>query len=517
MQAQDKLFQLIAALSKSEKRYFSVHMAQSSRQQHLLEVFNAIRKQETYDESALLEQFKGERFVKQFHVTKNRLFHAILKSMRQYHSERSILAKVRGRLGDVRFLYERQLYDECQRLLAKAKQQVLDYQEDLLLLEILYWEDKLLVRSRYIGRSVEDIWKIDAEVEQAGQRYLNLRHFRSLESQLFYYYYQHLAQPKLEEPLSAIEKLMESPLLQAPENALSFKARCYFYNIQAQYHGLKKNWERTYKVRRDLVRFIQQKGPKTPEGLRNHTIALHNLILVAIRTHHYEAALQGMQAMRSLPDLYKKLKISDTLKQRIFPKSYVTELGLCSLRGDLERGKALAERLEEEMAQIAYELPKNFLFHLYFTLAEYYFTISDYPTTLEWAERLLNDEQAQAVPLWFLQCQALVLLCHWEMGNTGLQDYLQRALQHQLKKHKHYDDYWSAFFSGMRKVQRVANRKAEQATFAQTAQLLEQILDAKKEIDLPRELDLPNWCWAKAKKVDFLALKRQRAKLLEQD
>lgn len=516
MKRNDKLFQLISVLSKSEKRYFTVQMAQSSRQQHLLSVFTEVSKQEVYDEEALLETFAGERFIKQFHVTKNRLFKAILKVMRQYHSERSIIAEIKGLLDDVRFLYERQLYEECQRLLTKAKEKAQAYEEDLLLLEILHWEDKLLVRSRYIGRSDADIRKIDEEVERASRRQLNLRHFRSLESQLFYHYYEHLAQPEQEEPLLAISDIMDNPLLEQPSKALSFKARCYFYNIHAQYQNLKQDLNATYKVRYALLQFIQAEGPKTPDGLRNHTIALHNLTLVAMRTHRYEAALNSLKAMQELPEQYPNLKISETLQQRIFPKAYTMELALHSLRGHIEVGEAVAVRVEKSLGELEYSVPKNFILQAYFVLAEFYFTTEAYERAIEWAEELLNDADAQALPLLFLQSQAVVLLSHWELGNEALQLYLQRSLQHQLKKYQHYDAYWSAFFSGIKKVERQVDKEARKRVFADTAQRLEQALEKKGEVHLPRDIDLPNWCLAKAQATDFLQLKQARAKALEQ-
>lgn len=516
MTKNDKLFQLIKALSKSEKRYFSVQMSHSSRQQHLLKVFEAVSKQDSYDEEALLLAFEGERFVRQFHVTKNRLFKAILKVMRQYHSERSVPAEIRGLLEDVRFLYDRQLYEECQGLLGKAKEKAQAYEEDLLLLEILHWEDKLLVRSRYIGRSDADIRQIDAEVEAFSERHLNLRHFRSLESQLFYHYYQHLAHPEREKPRQAIEAIMQHPLLSAASAARSFKARCYFYNIHAQYQGLNKDINATYKVRRELLNFIQQKGPQTPDGLRNHIIALHNLSLVAMRTHRYAEALNSLQAMRKIPEQYPKLKASDSLQQRIFPKSYSTELALHSLRGNLKEGVAVARSIEKGLANLDYSMPKNFILHSYFVLAEFHFTAGDYEQAINWAEQLLDDKDAQALPMLFLESQALLLLAHWELGNMELQAYLQRALQYQLKKYEHYDEYWSAFFSGLKKVERQFQEKERQQCFAETAARLEEALDKKGEADFPRDIDLPNWCLAKAASKSFLQLKRTRAKKLEQ-
>ena len=49
-------------------------------------LFEAIDKQQSYDEKAVISKFSKEQFVKQFPVAKNYLYNLILKALDVYHS-----------------------------------------------------------------------------------------------------------------------------------------------------------------------------------------------------------------------------------------------------------------------------------------------------------------------------------------------------------------------------------------------------------------------------------------------
>lgn len=119
-------------MSRAEKRYFTLDARKAGRSQsRYLQLFQAINKQEAYDEKALKKTF-GHKL----NDDKSRLYEAILRSMRDYRSQRSRTARIKELLLDANFLYERQLYAQTEIRLLEAQRIAEELYDQPSLLEI---------------------------------------------------------------------------------------------------------------------------------------------------------------------------------------------------------------------------------------------------------------------------------------------------------------------------------------------------------------------------------------------
>ncbi len=137
MKPTDDLFQLIHSLSKSEKRYFSVHYAGEKVYQ---KIFDIIEKQEKYDEMALSDKLN----IRQIHVYKNYLHKLILKSLRSFHAESSESIILFNQLQNFEILFDKRLFKQAKKTLAKCKTMALATQNRDILGEIFQMEQKLV-------------------------------------------------------------------------------------------------------------------------------------------------------------------------------------------------------------------------------------------------------------------------------------------------------------------------------------------------------------------------------------
>jgi hypothetical protein len=134
---QSKLFSLIKSMNRYEKGYFKkISKLYSNNGSHYIKLFEAIDKQEVYNEEKLLKKFKNASFYKHFHVTKNYLFNSIVTSLKNYKSEKSLKNQIEESKKEVEILIERFLFEDADRLLQKTKKKALEteYFEILLLL-----------------------------------------------------------------------------------------------------------------------------------------------------------------------------------------------------------------------------------------------------------------------------------------------------------------------------------------------------------------------------------------------
>ena len=144
MKPSTELYDLIKSLTKSEKRFFKLHSALQSGDKNYLRIFDAIDKQKTYDEEGLKKQFAKETFIRHLPSEKNHLYKLILKALRAYHSESSISGILKQEIKNIEILYQKALYEECNKLLHRAKRIAKENERFYYWFELLNWEKMLL-------------------------------------------------------------------------------------------------------------------------------------------------------------------------------------------------------------------------------------------------------------------------------------------------------------------------------------------------------------------------------------
>ena len=149
MTISDDIFKLIKSLEQTEKRYFKVYSSLhvKGKKNIYVRLFEAIEKQEQYDEAAIIKQFRGENFLKQFAVTKNYLYKIILRSLRSYHSGRDKESELHEELESAKILYGKGHYKKSMKIVKKAKQVAWEYQRFEQLLSLLEFEGLVKFRA----------------------------------------------------------------------------------------------------------------------------------------------------------------------------------------------------------------------------------------------------------------------------------------------------------------------------------------------------------------------------------
>lgn len=144
MKSKEDLFHLIHALSRSEKRYFTLDAQKSGRRgSKYLDLFQAINAMEEYDEDKL-----KKKFPRHLPSDKAYLYEAILRSMRDYRSVRSYSARIKELILDFKYLYERGLYSQASVRLEEAKELAAELDDQLALLELNREERTLVLTTR---------------------------------------------------------------------------------------------------------------------------------------------------------------------------------------------------------------------------------------------------------------------------------------------------------------------------------------------------------------------------------
>ncbi|MEO8666078.1 MAG: hypothetical protein ABI462_11345, partial [Ignavibacteria bacterium] len=280
MKVTDDLFQLIKSLDQSEKRYFKVfatmHIKGSDNNKYV-KLFDAIERQDEYDENEIRNHFKKEKFLNQLHVAKNYLYNNILKSLRLYHSDKSKLNELIDILRDVQILYDKSLYKQCRKLLDKAKKIAYTYEKHAQILAVLDWEKTLARTLSYADSSEKDLLEFYEEHNDAIDKLSNLNEYWKL-SMRSYFLRKKQGEIRDKAELKKFNEIIKHPLLQSEDKATSFLSKTFYLNIRALYFFTNKDFKNLLTYCVNLVELLEKNPLLMKED--NYIASLYNLLLV---------------------------------------------------------------------------------------------------------------------------------------------------------------------------------------------------------------------------------------------
>ena len=102
MKPSTELFKLIKSLTKSEKRFFKLSSSLQAGDKNYLKIFDYIEKQNEYNEEDLKAAFAKETFIKHLPSEKNHLYKLILKSLRSFYSEQSVISLLKQEMKNIK-------------------------------------------------------------------------------------------------------------------------------------------------------------------------------------------------------------------------------------------------------------------------------------------------------------------------------------------------------------------------------------------------------------------------------
>ena len=158
-EVQEPLFELIKSLSKSEKRYFKLHVSRHSSggNNNYTLLFDYLDKIGQYSESEIIGYFKNEPFLNNFSITKRRLYDQIITSLNGYHSTNSVDAQLYKMLQGATILYNKALYSQATKLLYSASKLAEKHERHSILLEIGQQQQRLVETKHYSSVKTEEV------------------------------------------------------------------------------------------------------------------------------------------------------------------------------------------------------------------------------------------------------------------------------------------------------------------------------------------------------------------------
>ncbi len=384
MKTSDDLHQLIRSMSMSEKRHFKIHSARHTIGQgnNYALLFDAIAKQEIYDESALKKQFHGETFIRHLPSGKNYLYHHVIDSLNIFHRDKTFFSRYAQLITTIEILFNRGLFSQCKKVIRKAKTEAYRVERFSMLLLILRWETLLYIKD-------EDDRNLNKSIAEE-LRLLEVIRVQSTLMQIAFNI--QIRVDKGNVPATyfrSMEKLLKQSLPSTPQWD-SFWAKYYYHSAMGLLYSIRDMHEERYQCYKD----IQELMTGAPQFIRDlpgvYHLNINNLVNVMFLLGKYGEAELLIARQRLFPEVYAIKR--PALSRIVFLQTYESELYLYYKTGRYADGAATAKKIEHEVRKIELSF-SPLLFDLFFMLAITELMEKNYKAATRWLNRLLNAER----------------------------------------------------------------------------------------------------------------------------
>lgn len=512
MKPSDELFKLIKSLSKSEKRFFKLSSTLQSGEKNYIKLFDAIERQNEYDEDEIKGIFKKETFIKHLPSEKNHLYKLILKSLRSFHSDNSVTSILQDEVKSIDILFDKALYGECAKVLTKAKKIAYKNERFYYLLQLINREKILLEEEYHAGNFDRNLNELIAEEEKVMHKLKNLADYRMLYSKINYVFRKG-GYARNDNEKAMVQEILDHPLIKGKNTALSKTAAANCYYIQGLCALVQYKYEESFEKFNKVVQIFEENPHLIVEIPKHYIRALNNLLFCYLDKDDYNAFFDLLEKIRKLEN--KPGFSSTDIKLKIFTSTHNAELIAYDKMGDYGKAVSIVDNIVSGIETFGNQISKEEEIIFYYNIAYSYFGVDQWKDSLKWINKILNDNEQFLRQDIFSFARLFTLIIHFELEHYDLLEYMIKSTSrfYQKRKNEIGREYKveSLFIKYMKKMAKVANNKEKTKDLLSSLKIeLEITLEEPYEKIALGYFDFIGWIDAKLNNQTFGEYKKQQ-------
>jgi hypothetical protein len=384
MKASGELHQLIKSMSMSEKRHFKLfssgHINGDSK--NYLRLFDAIDRQENYNEEEIKTTFEKETFIRHLPSEKNYLYSNLLESLNAFHKEKTFLARHANFLVSIELLFNRGLFTQSLKLIRKAKAEALLTEKFSILLIILRWETLIYINN-------EDAKNLNRGIAEE-LRILDIMKVQTTLMQIAFNIQIQIDKGKVSETFltKQLEELRKNYAVRP--DLRSFWINYYYQSGIGLIYTVQNKHPKRYGCFKE-IKSIMDKSPQFIVDLPSiyHSNS-NNLVNVMCYLGKYEEAAQTVKSQKEFLQTYKIKR--ETLSRIVFLNTSESELFIFYKTKKYSAAAALVKEIEARVRKI--ELNFNpILFDTMYMMAVSELMVKNFKVAGKWLNQILNAER----------------------------------------------------------------------------------------------------------------------------
>jgi hypothetical protein len=484
------LHKLITSLNQKEKIQFRKYVAANALGESPVykKLFDAIAKQEEYDEQELKRNFKKERFVIQFAVAKNYLYRLILKSLEAYMEDPE--REISSMINQTEILLGKGLYTACLSMIKRTKKRIYKQERQALLPRLIRMEWSLFLRNnlRKIEENYDD--QLLKEVRLALRITENEFVYHHIYSKI-YVAGQKAGVSRDPEQLEELENMMQNALLKDESNALSERAKNSIYKSLSSHAFVTGNPNLYYRSMKKTVKqfekFSEIFSPSTYSLLNTY----NNLSNACIYTKRMKEAMQITDRMGLIE--------TKTIREKVLQFELVSlaRVNIYGLSFQFEKASQIMQHIDTDYEK--YRLLMTPVIRLILPSSCAYLCIinRDYKTALLWVNRGLNEPEEIFRKDSLSILRILDCLIHYEMEHIDLLEYKLKSVYRKLLSKNNLYRTERCFLDGLKKLIATNNQKEKTDILQKTKAGLEELKKDSKERAFFENINLLSWIESK--------------------
>lgn len=450
------LFDLVQAMTKSEKRYFKLMSTRHTigEENNYVRIFDYIERQTGYDEDKLFDYFKNEPFLNRFSITKKRLYDHILSSLDSFHSVNSIDAQLHKSLHSASILYEKSLYDQCRRMLISAEKLAEKHERIEILLEVYALQQKLIETMGYVALSEEELANLTAKEKKCLKEVNVKSNLWSIKSNLF----RRLSLKGVarnQEDVEAYKAICSEILNDLRTEELTVASVYLYYHIKSAYFYAIQNLDESLKYLQLNLEWLKSKKSIFQIEPNKQFSVLTNAIFIADKTGNPKLANQLLNELKLFAQSFEP---NEDLEIKLFSSISSIELSMCLRMGDFERAGIIAETVVEKLTFYGDKISPQRRAFLDFKLAVVYIGKGEFNLALKRINKILNDSNLDTSEDIIGFTQLLDLLVHIELHHDKLLPYTLKSTQRFFKSRNRLYSFEKVFLHFIAKLIKCEDR-----------------------------------------------------------
>ncbi len=504
----DKLHRLVRSLSAPEKRYFRIFIrGKTERDSKYLQLFEVLASMGEFNEEEVKKQVYKNRPIPERTVypqLKAYLYNLVIKCLQTFDEQHSTEHRLNQMLQGVAVLFKRGHYDDCHDLLHKAARLAHLYEAFAQQLEVIRWQKQLAytrMDADYLHKNLEQLL---FDEQRILDQMRNAADYRKAFFQVYATTLQRASQHRGEGQARHLQSIVNQEVFSTPDLAISHKARVMYYRTLNIYHYGALQFDAFYETGKTLIALLESQPHFLRESLSDYIAALSNLILSCGLLRKYDEVRECLLKLRSLRP------ITEDDRRKIHRQYFNNLFVLCIYTGEFAEAHQEMERCQQEAALFdphAYETASFFYQYALICLGN-----GDFNGALQHLNHWLS--QPRSVEREDLQSLAriLLLILHYEMGNTVLLESLLRSAMRFLQKKNRFSELEKRFMHLIAELMRANTAKERNVAFQQMQADLEGQAKSPGVPALLQTFDLSVWLESKISGKTFATAMREKFK-----
>lgn len=416
----EPVFALIKSLSKSEKRFFKLHTSRGGEQsKNYVQLFDVLDKAKAYNDEKVRSKLP-QIAPHQLANTKAHLYSQILQALRVLNSNDAIEIQLREQLDYAQILYDKCLYDQCQKVLNKAKSKAREFELSRLEQEVVEFEKQLstkLIRSD-IEKRVNDLMVESVSLQT---RQTSIDQFSNLSMRLYSLYLK-IGFIRNEKDLELANSFLSSTLPDFDEEQLSFDEKMYLYNAMTGYYFFVQETAKGYAYAKKWVALFDEQPKLILSKVEMYIRGVHNLLMAQSKLSKYDEFVETAEKFELIAEI-PKLKLNKNLELQLFKYSSTHQINRYFMIGDFATGSQIIPEIAASLDDFVDQLDTHYKLIFYYKFACMYFGNSDYQNAIHWLNQIINEKDVDLRSDILCFARILNLISHFELGHAELLDY----------------------------------------------------------------------------------------------